>query len=347
MKRIALPAFTVLTLLLTAAPGASAQEGWPVYKVEGGERTEIVFETVAEASRKWKLCVLLPHVKDSYWVGINYGVVEEARRLGAAATIHQAGGYDKLPVQIAQYDDCLAANPDAIILAAVSEVGLSAKMEESMARGIPTVSFVNPIRDTEITSKIFVDFEGKGKATGDYMVELLGEEGGLVGVFPGPQGSGWAESFYEGFKQAIDGTKVTAAEPRFGDTGLMTQLRLVEDTLQSYPDIKGIWGAATAAEAAVGALQEAGLTDAYIVGHGENSQVINMVREGLIDGVGTETAVIQAKVAVNIAIRALEGQAFEPFYAPIPGVMTPHNAADFDLETIMAPEGFQPVFSVE
>jgi protein TorT len=348
MRTTTIAASVAALMCTTGLSLADAPAAFPLYKVDAsGVETEIAFAPLASTSQKWKLCVLLPHVKDSYWVGVDYGIVEEARRLGASATIFQAGGYDQLPKQVAQFDDCLAMNPDAIIFAAISETGLAGKVKESMDRGIPTISVINPIREIDVTSKVFVDFVGKGRATGEYVKELFGDEGGEVAPFPGPQGSGWAENFYEGFKLALDGSKVVAVDAKFGDSGLPVQLRLVEDTLQSHPDIKAIWGTATAAEGAVGALQEAGLDGVKIVAHGENTQIIKLVQEGKVDAVGVEGPITQAKVAVNTALKALEKQPFEAYYAPIPAMMTKENAANFDTSVVLPPEGFQPVFSVE
>jgi protein TorT len=325
---------------------ASAQDGWPMYEVNDGKLSEVVIPAQQAPSKKWKICVLLPHLKDSYWVGVNYGIVEELRRVGASATIHQAGGYDQLPKQIAQYDDCMAAKPDAIVVGAISEVGLTAKMNESMEKGIPTISVINPIRDVKVTSKIFVDFEQKGFATASFLVDKLGDAKGSVGAFPGPQGSGWAESYLEGFKRAFEGKAATMAEPKFGDSGQMVQLRLVEDTLQSYPDLIGMWGHPTASEPAVGALEEAGL-NIPIVSHSENTEIIDLLRKGKVQAVGTEGPVIQARVAVNLAIAALEGQEVHPYYAPVPTILTPENLDQFDLTQTLAPQGYQPVYVVE
>lgn len=29
---------------------------------------------------RWDTCVSLPHVKDAYWLGVDYGVVDEAKQ---------------------------------------------------------------------------------------------------------------------------------------------------------------------------------------------------------------------------------------------------------------------------
>ncbi|MGQ7790599.1 hypothetical protein ACULNC_24680 [Shigella flexneri] len=35
-----------------------------------------------KAKRVWKLCALYPSLKDSYWLSLNYGMQEAARRYG-------------------------------------------------------------------------------------------------------------------------------------------------------------------------------------------------------------------------------------------------------------------------
>lgn len=40
-----------------------------------------------------KLCALYPHLKDSYWLSVNYGMVEEARKLNLNLRVMEAGGY--------------------------------------------------------------------------------------------------------------------------------------------------------------------------------------------------------------------------------------------------------------
>ena len=53
-----------------------------------------------KATKPWRICALFPHMKDTIWLAVNYGIVEEARRQGVAVTIYQAGGYENLPRQL-------------------------------------------------------------------------------------------------------------------------------------------------------------------------------------------------------------------------------------------------------
>ena len=61
-------------------------------------------------------CASYPHLKDSYWLSVNYGMVEEARRLGIALTVVEAGGYPNLARQIEQIKQCTAAGKVDILL---------------------------------------------------------------------------------------------------------------------------------------------------------------------------------------------------------------------------------------
>ena len=83
-------------------------------------------------------------MKDTFWVAVDYGVVEEARRMGVNMTLYQAGGYENLPKQLSQFDDCMAGNFDAIIVGPISEAGLDKKFAEGVKAGKVIISTVNP-----------------------------------------------------------------------------------------------------------------------------------------------------------------------------------------------------------
>ena len=41
-------------------------------------------------------------MKDAYWLGVDYGVVDEAKRLGVSMNLVEAGGYTELNKQISR-----------------------------------------------------------------------------------------------------------------------------------------------------------------------------------------------------------------------------------------------------
>ena len=77
-------------------------------------------------------------------MAVDYGVVEEARRQGVNMTVYQAGGYENLPKQLSQFDDCLAGNFDAIVIGLISEAGLRTRFAKGMASGKPIITPLTP-----------------------------------------------------------------------------------------------------------------------------------------------------------------------------------------------------------
>ena len=284
-------ALMVASTLTFALPSLAA-DWWPFTVVPDGPDKKpmapIEYVPLEKASKKWNLCVLFPHLKDSYWVASNYGIVDEARRLGVRAYTFQAGGYDQLPKQLSQFDDCLASNPDAILIGAITEAGVAGRLKAGMDKGIPIIAVANPIYDNPITALITTDHHQKGLLSGKKLVEVLGAEGGKVVAFPGPQNSGWAETYLEGFKEAIAGTKVEMLEAKFGEAGVAEQLTLIEDALQTYPEMNAIWGGAPTAEAALSAVAEAGRGDIKIVSSWEDQKMPDRIKEGQILGFSAE-----------------------------------------------------------
>ncbi|RWL85589.1 MAG: TMAO reductase system periplasmic protein TorT, partial [Mesorhizobium sp.] len=141
-KKRALRSVLVAAFLSSVAvlPNAAQAKDWWPFKInaaKGGDLKKVEaidYVPLQKAEKPWNLCVLFPHLKDSYWVSVDYGIVEEAKRLGVKLTVLQAGGYDALPKQLSQYDDCVASGAQGILVAAISEAGLAAKLKEGNAK---------------------------------------------------------------------------------------------------------------------------------------------------------------------------------------------------------------------
>ncbi|STI86804.1 solute-binding periplasmic protein [Escherichia coli] len=61
--------------------------------------------TPLKAKRAWKLCALYPSLKDSYWLSLNYGMQEAARRYGVDLKCWRQA-LQPVGYQQAQIDQC-------------------------------------------------------------------------------------------------------------------------------------------------------------------------------------------------------------------------------------------------
>ena len=126
MKRTNMKKVMLSGLLALLSPTLShAADTWPFDVTDVVAGKTVSYQGLDKASKKWHICVLFPHMKDSYWVGVDYGIADQAKKLGIKATIFQAGGYTEAAKQVAQYNDCVALGVDAIVIGAISEAGLA------------------------------------------------------------------------------------------------------------------------------------------------------------------------------------------------------------------------------
>jgi protein TorT len=356
MKNLLIGLLAGTATALTFVP-ASAQEWFP-YPVQVWDppfnmespRKDIDYTPLEKASQPWELCVSFPHMKDAYWLGVDYGVTEEAKRLGVKMQVVEAGGYTELNKQISQIEDCVAAGADAVIIGAISFDGMNNLISEIRAKDIPVIDVINGISSPELSAKSLVSFGEMGAKTGQYLAEQHPEGTDPVKVawFPGPAGAGWVEAGNTGFAGAIEGSAIELVETKYGDTGKEAQAKLVEDTLEAHPDLNYIVGTAVTAEAAIPILRARGLTDQIkVASYYFTPGVDQGLRRGQIVAAPTDSTVIQGRVAVDQAVRILEGQPYEKHVGPALYVVTQENLSDFDPSSTLAPDGFSPVFRVE
>jgi protein TorT len=262
----------------------------------------------------------------------------------------EAGGYTELQTQINQIEDCVAAGADAVIIGAISFDGLNNVVSEIREQAIPVIDVINGMSSEELSAKSLVSFGEMGAKAGQFLAERHpeGSEPVKAGWFPGPAGAGWVEAGNKGFRAAIEDSAVVVVETKYGDTGKEAQSALVEDTLGAHPDLDYIVGTAVTAEAAVPILRSRGLTDEVkVLSYYYTPGVHQGIRRGQILAAPTDSTVIQGRIAVDQAVRILEGADYEKHVGPALFVVSQETVDAFDTSSTLAPQGYRPVFRVE
>ena len=345
------------TVALALASPAAAADAWYPYDATqitppfaaDGTPSDVAYTPLDKAEKPWNICVSFPHMKDAYWLGVDYGVAEEAKDLGVKMNLVEAGGYTELARQVSQIEDCVAGGAEAVIIGAISFDGLNNLVSEIVKKGIPVIDVINGISSPDLTAKSLVSFYTMGYETGVYLAKKhpAGSDPVKVGWFPGPAGAGWVEAANTGFLDAVKGSAVTVLEPKYGDTGKEVQLKLVEDVLQSDPDIRYVAGTAVTAEAAQGLVRERGLQGKVdLLAFYMTPGVYEGIKRGFILAAPADSMVIQGRIAIDQAVRALEGKDLIKHVGPKIFVVDPSNIDTVPQPNILPPDGYKPVFSV-
>ncbi len=343
----------ICLLLFTFRPVLAADATWRLetwqtpYDFQSPSST-ISYQPLEKAKKKWRICASYPHLKDSYWLSVNYGMVEEARRLGVALRVVEAGGYPNLERQIAQVREC-SKNVDILVLGTVSFDGLTETVLE-IAKSIPVVAVVNDIADAGISAKTGVSWISMGRMIGDRLAAAhpTGSAPVRVAWFPGPLGSGWVPFVEQGFRSALMNSSAQIVVTKYGDTGKEIQLNLIEEALEEQPDVDYIVGSAVTAEAAVGVLRARKLTDKIsVLADYFTHAVYRGLKRGRILAAPTDFPVWQGRLGIEQAVRVLEGSLNLKHAGPAIEVVDTENVDEIGTEGSLAPATFTPTFVVE
>jgi protein TorT len=309
-----------------------------------------MYTPLDKAQKKWRIRVFIPHLKDAYWLGVNYGLIDEARRLGIRLSIFEAGGYDRLEVQRRQIEDSLKEKPDGLIIGAISLDGLNDLVKKAADMGIPVVDLINGLSSPDIAARAAVSFWDMGHQAGTYLSRLQKDMGKSMKVawFPGPKGAGWVAAGDAGFRKATTYGAIEIVATQYGDTGSAAQTKLIETVLNQHAaKLDAIVGTAVTAEAAVKILQRRGLADRInILSYYYSPGVDRGIRRGGVTAAPSDLTVLQARIAVDVIVRILEKNDYHKHVAPKVTIVDRENIRTWDSSTTLAPRGFRPIFSI-
>ncbi len=313
---------------------------------------EALYVPLKSASKKWRIAAFIPHLKDSYWLSANYGLMEEAKRIGISLTLYEAGGYVNLNIQRDQISSCLATSkPDGLIVGAISETGLNDILLEASKQGVPVVDLANTIRSPHISARVASSFQNMGLLTGNYLNKLQAKKGGPLNVawFPGPRGAGWVDSGVLGFTSSIAGNPINVVATEYGDAGRYSQRPLVAKALADFRnELDVIVGTSPSAVEAAKQLQAQGLSDKVdVLSYYYSPDVDEGIRKGRILAAPTDSTVTLSRIAIDTMVRILEGRKYYKHVAPSVIVIDKNNINSWDSSNSLPPKTFRPTFFSE
>ena len=244
----------------------------------------------------------------------------------------------------------MARGANAVVIGAISGDGLNNLIKSVAAKKVPVIDVVNGINSPDIAAKSLVSFYTMGQSAGEYLAKKhpAGGAAAKVGWFPGPAGAAWVEAAHKGFMDAVKGSALTVLDPKYGDTGKEAQAKLVEDVLQANPDIAYVAGTAVTAEASVGILRSRNLDKKVkLLSFYMTPGVYEGIQKGRIMASPADSMVIQGRIAIDQAVRILEGKDYIKHVGPKIFVVDEKNIKSVKLEDILPPASFKPVFSVK
>lgn len=335
-----------LTLIVCARPTLSAEEKWYPFEVESvypwGDTIVEDFNPPKKASRPYKLGVSVIHLKDPYYVNMAYGLVSEAESLGCELKLLAAGGYDDLPTQISQVENLVQVGIDALLLGAMSFEGTARVVEETIDKGVPVFMLGTTTKSNRISAVAIANDYKLGYDLGQWVIKDSGGKANVV-LLSGPSGTTWTMLVSKGFHHAVRGYPgIKILDERWTDVDVAIGQSTMENLLQVYPDLNYVATNASIGHGAANALIAAKKTDtiklAMVYAYEETFPYI---RNGSVDVGFSEPTVILGRIAVDLAVKKLNGEEVPFIVHPWSVGITKENIDKLDRTHFFAPKDWR------
>ncbi|MCK8044514.1 TMAO reductase system periplasmic protein TorT [Shewanella sp. 1CM18E] len=295
-----------------------------------------------EAQQAWRICVLVPHLKDTYWTGINYGLVQQAKKLDLQLSLYEAGSYYGLDKQLSQLDNCMQQDFDAIIIGSVSPNLLK---DYSKPITKPITALVNRLSHDKVTTRIGVNWYQMGVKAAEH-VKQVSNKPLTIALLTGPDKLGGSDSVEQGLIDTLKGSQVTVSAVHHADNNR----NLYRDELEALLDKQTpdyILGSAVAVEAGISIVRQYQLTDKVkLISSYLSPAVLRGIYRGKVEFSNDDQVVLQGKLAVDITVRELQGA--KPFGDIGPEIQSlyPNHINPNVLKTSLPPADYYPIYRV-
>ena len=294
MKKMNLLIMLAVMLVLSAcsmeAPGSSSTE-----KEEG------------KSEGDFKIGFSISTLNNPFFVTLSEGAQEKADELGVELTVVDA--QDNASKQASDVEDLIQQDVDLLLINPTDSQAVAAAVESANSAGIPVITVDRSAEGGEVVSHIASDNVAGGEMAGEYLLELVGD-GALVAELEGIPGSSAARDRGEGFNNvANEALDVAAKQTANFNRG--EGLTVMENILQSNPDIKGVF--AHNDEMALGALEaiEASGKDIFVVGFDATDDAVKSVESGKLAGTVAQKPDLIGITALETAVAHLKGEDVE------------------------------------
>ncbi|SHH74521.1 TMAO reductase system periplasmic protein TorT [Ferrimonas marina] len=292
----------------------------------------------------YQLCALLPHLKDTYWLSVHAGMVEQAQALGVGLITMEAGGYDHQATQLAQLARCRQQGSDAVLLGSV-RYRLAEEIKIA-AQQLPVIAVVNEVEPGYLAGLVGASWYQVGVNLAQVINQKPGHQT-LVLMF-GPSERGGNRFIEQGLRDTLNPEAKILAKLH-GENSLAVQRRLLRRYLaQSEPPDWLLCGALCA---------ESAMSEPLLEAHGTHilsSYLSHSTYQGLrfdrLAFSNDDQMRTQGRLAVDLALRALQGESLPAAMGPplrglTPGNLSPARQRQVEQQSLSPPD-FQAQFQL-
>ena len=295
-RMITLALASLLTLSMTAC-GSD--------KAAGSESA-----TTEESKPTAHIGVVVKSLADQHWALVKAGAEAKAKELGVTVDVIGPNSESDVQAQVDMIDNLIGQQVDALCLAPSSQEAVLGSLQNAADAGIPILTI-----DTDTTFEGRLSFIGTGNESAAYMggeaaAKVVGK-GAKAVILRGRLGDPTHDQREKGFQDALKAAGVEVIEVKAADSDPEKAMNITQDLLQVYDDIdliccttdNNVLGAQRAVEAAGAKTQ--------LMSFDGTSNVCEMIIQGKILGSVAQNPYAMGELAVENALKAINGETVE------------------------------------
>jgi ribose transport system permease protein len=275
-----------------------------------------------------KIGLSLSTLNNPFFVQIKAGAQAEAKKLGVDLTVTDA--QNDASQQANQLQNFTSAGLGSIIVNPVDSDAAGPAVRGADKAGIPVIGVDRAVNNAKTAALVASDNIEGGRLAAKALAEKLGGKGKIV-ILQGQPGTSASRErgagFAEGLK-AYPGIQVLAQQP--ADFDRTKGLDVMTNLLQAHPDVQGVF--AENDEMALGAIKALGSkagTSVQVVGFDGEPDGLAAVKAGTLYASVAQQPTQLGRIAVDNALRALQGKQVDTTVKVPVKVVTKQNVAGF------------------
>jgi ribose transport system permease protein len=275
-----------------------------------------------------KMGLSLSTLNNPFFVQIRAGAQAEAKKLGVDLTVTDA--QNDASQQANQLQNFTSSSVGAIIVNPVDSDAASNSVKAADKAKIPVIAVDRGVNSAQTAALVASDNVAGGELAAKTIAEKLGGKGKIV-ILQGQAGTSAARERAQGFAdglKAFPGIQVVAQQP--ADFDRTKGLDVMSNLLQAHPDVQGVIAAND--EMALGAIKALGSKagkSVSVVGFDGTPDGLKAVEGGALYASVAQQPTQLGRIAVDNALKALQGEKVEQTVKVPVKVVTKENVAGF------------------
>jgi ribose transport system substrate-binding protein len=277
------------------------------------------------------VAVFTKNQTNPFFESIRVGAANAAKATGVKIIQYIPIKPDSIPEQLSQVEDAIVKKPNALLFTPVDYKALVPAIEKVNAAGIPVTGLTDKLAGGQFVSFIGVEDYRLGLETAQSLLKAMGGKGNIV-VLEGVKGAISSTDRVRGFTDALKGfpnAKIVAMQP--ANYQRLQALQVMENIMQSYPQIDGVLAANDAMATGVVEAMSAANRKAMVAGINGSQEAIDLIKAGKMHASGSSDPFMQGCLGMLTTVRALRKMPVKKELMVTPVIIDSANYKQYDV----------------